>query len=394
MLTRFLKAALPAALLTASSCAPRSSDVHQQIQAGVEQNSKAKSYDEYELSDQHPERIFESLRAREDDDKVKVELCSSLKELPVSSLQVYEEELKDDENERLLTDCRLELLERLTAHREQVREAMREQGMDTLAQTPEATAEEKIPAVEIQARKPLLPLKIEYRDVSRGYKAFTGDVADREVVLTFDDGPHKNNTPVVLSVLRQYGVKAIFFEQGSQIQTHPEMTRLVAREGHAIGNHSMTHPYMGSYESCSSDFCRRTWIPVDKAIAQIQQNHRLIYETVGFVDPFFRFPYGARVPALVQFLKDNKTAEFAWNVDSNDWNMKYTNQEVLENTMSQLNRARRGIVLFHDTVTRTAEILPQFMRLLAQGGYTVVLLQSNDVTLRTRHPLLGSQPIP
>ena len=61
------------------------------------------------------------------------------------------------------------------------------------------------------------------------------------VALTFDDGPHPENTMALLNVLKRYGAKATFFVIGQRAQQYPDLIRLVAEEGHAVANHSLTH---------------------------------------------------------------------------------------------------------------------------------------------------------
>ncbi len=64
------------------------------------------------------------------------------------------------------------------------------------------------------------------------------------VALSFDDGPDPTYTPRILQILNRYGVKATFFEEGRMIRLHPVLARRVLAEGHALGNHTETHPYL------------------------------------------------------------------------------------------------------------------------------------------------------
>lgn len=63
-----------------------------------------------------------------------------------------------------------------------------------------------------------------------------------EVLLTFDDGPHPEQTPLLLDALQHHGVKAVFFVIGDQVKKHPELVRRMIDEGHLLGNHTMSHP--------------------------------------------------------------------------------------------------------------------------------------------------------
>lgn len=365
------------AVFAFSACESGPRDVRERVSLSVEENARARSAEEWQLADNHPRQIMSDLRASADETAFRT-FCDSLRELEARALQIYEPQLNDEANAGIFDGCREDLRGKLRAFHEENRLKMREKGLET-----------QVDATRSQAR---LPLKIEVRDVSKGYVAVTGDVGPKEVVLTFDDGPDPSVTAMILRALEKYGVKALFFQTGRAALANPSVSRLVAESGHVVANHSLSHPYMGDINKCKSNQCREKWVPPEVAREEIRETHRILFETVGHVEPFFRFPFGAKVPELGQFLKDNQTAEFFWNIDSNDWNMSHSNEQVLESTLAQLQSKGRGIVLFHDVHQRTAEILPEFLRRLSEGGYTVVLLRASDDSLRVRHPFL--QPLP
>ncbi|HEY1793658.1 MAG TPA: polysaccharide deacetylase family protein [Opitutaceae bacterium] len=64
----------------------------------------------------------------------------------------------------------------------------------------------------------------------------------KEVWLTIDDGPDPASTPAILELLRGHGARATFFVVGRQVEKHPELARRIAGDGHALANHSHTHP--------------------------------------------------------------------------------------------------------------------------------------------------------
>src|SRR6478672_1101350 len=79
-----------------------------------------------------------------------------------------------------------------------------------------------------------------------GLKSFpqTLPLADHEVVLTFDDGPRPPMTSKVLAALAQECVRATFFLVGRSATEYPDLVKRIAREGHTIGHHTWSHPYM------------------------------------------------------------------------------------------------------------------------------------------------------
>lgn len=72
-------------------------------------------------------------------------------------------------------------------------------------------------------------------------KFYRGDRSKKQVALTFDDGPHPLTTPLLLSVLRKYNVKATFFLVGERVDQYPELARAEVAEGHSIQNHTYHH---------------------------------------------------------------------------------------------------------------------------------------------------------
>lgn len=83
-----------------------------------------------------------------------------------------------------------------------------------------------------------------WRETHSGVVLSQAQTRRKVVALTFDDGPDLRYTPRVLALLKRYHVKATFFEEGREVEAHPELSRLVASQGHILGNHTLTHPYL------------------------------------------------------------------------------------------------------------------------------------------------------
>lgn len=376
-------------LLSTSACVRTEgriiAETSEAIKESIQTNQESKTYQDWELAESHPRQIFEHFRELIEPAQQKA-LCDELKNLSGKELQVFEEEVQNDDNKELLSGCQKDLNLKLEDHHQTERAKMAASGMAVLEDQ-----ETQNQVTETPASQSISKTEIQYRDLSSGYMAVTGDVKPGQVILTFDDGPEAKSTPIVLKALRQAGAKATFFMLGSQVEKNPTLTQFIAEEGHAIGNHSYSHPYMGDLKACRSASCRSRWVNPETAMEQIRKTQQIIFDTVGMADPFFRFPYGAQVPVLRQFLKDNQMAEFFWNVDSLDWNMSYSNAQVMEMTMNQLHQRGKGIVLFHDIHRRTAEILPEFLKQIDQEGFQLVLLQAKSQDLKTMSPLLKSK---
>ncbi|MGC1684048.1 MAG: polysaccharide deacetylase family protein, partial [Candidatus Acidiferrales bacterium] len=68
----------------------------------------------------------------------------------------------------------------------------------------------------------------------------TGD--SRAIALTFDDGPNPAATPELLDLLDQHGARATFFMIGKHVREFPKIAADVVARGHAVANHTETHP--------------------------------------------------------------------------------------------------------------------------------------------------------
>jgi peptidoglycan/xylan/chitin deacetylase (PgdA/CDA1 family) len=199
-----------------------------------------------------------------------------------------------------------------------------------------------------------------------GLKSFpqTLPLADREVVLTFDDGPNPPTTSKVLAALAQECVRATFFLIGLHAAAHPDMVKRIAREGHTVAHHTFSHPFMAR-------------IPFDKAKGEIDRGiaademalHGAATTTPS--TPFFRFPYFESTPALLELLQSRGIAVFGADLWASDWN-EMTPEQELKLVTERLAAAGKGIILFHDPKARTAAMMPAFLRYLKDNGYRVV----------------------
>jgi peptidoglycan/xylan/chitin deacetylase (PgdA/CDA1 family) len=201
-----------------------------------------------------------------------------------------------------------------------------------------------------------------------GLKSFpqTLPLDDREVVLTFDDGPWPGTTPKVLAALAQECVRATFFLIGKAASERPELVRRMAAEGHTLAHHTWTHrnlKYMKPEAAIGE---------IDKGIAAIETAlHAKATTTPG--TPFFRFPFFEATPATLDALQKRGIAVFGADLWASDWN-PMTPAQQLKLLTERLQIARKGIILLHDPKAQTAAMLPAFLRYLRDNRYRVVHL--------------------
>ncbi len=187
---------------------------------------------------------------------------------------------------------------------------------------------------------------------------------DHEVVLTFDDGPNPPTTTKILDALQAECVKATFFLIGQSAAAHPALVKRIAAEGHSIGHHTLAHSNLGHIDHASA------LAQIDRGISadELALNGRA---TTVPTTPFFRFPYFESTPALLDGLQSRGIAVFGADFWASDWN-KMTPEQELALITGRLNRAGRGIILFHDTKAQTAAMMPDFLRYLRENHYRVV----------------------
>ncbi|AHB48621.1 polysaccharide deacetylase [Hyphomicrobium nitrativorans NL23] len=196
------------------------------------------------------------------------------------------------------------------------------------------------------------------------YKAYDF-LQDKEVVLTFDDGPQVRTTTAILDALEHECTKGIFFSLGKMAIGLPNILRDVARRGHTIGTHTWSHKDMRK----ASD---------QEAKDEIEKGVSAVARGAGApVAPFFRYPYLRDSKASLAHLAGRNIAVFSTDVDSFDFR-RQSPDRLVKATMERLNKRGKGILLMHDIQPRTAEAMPALLKALKAGGYKIVHMTAKD----------------
>jgi peptidoglycan/xylan/chitin deacetylase (PgdA/CDA1 family) len=210
-------------------------------------------------------------------------------------------------------------------------------------------------------------------------------LADREVVLTFDDGPLGGTTGKILDTLASECVKATFFLVGRNAEALPGLVRRMVAEGHTIGSHTFSHPTLAglTQEAAQGE--------IDRGIAAVA---RAAYGATGEAPrvKFFRFPGFTDTPALVQWLSVRDIAVFGTDLWASDW-VPMTPEAEISLLLQRIEKAGRGIVLMHDIKRQTAAMLPAFLRELKKRGLSVVHLVQGTGTAVTSPAPPGWRPV-
>ena len=190
-------------------------------------------------------------------------------------------------------------------------------------------------------------------------------LADKEVVLTFDDSPWPVNTPAVLKALADQCTKAVFFSIGKHAMYHPELLRQVAAAGNTVGTHTWSHANLNSKKMTEQ-----------MAKDEIEKGNSAVKFALGTAPaPFFRFPELQHNPAAMAYLGTRNIAIFSCDLDSFDFRAK-SPEQVISNVMTKLDKQGKGIILMHDFQKHTAEAMPELLRRLKAGGYKIVLMKA------------------
>src|SRR3954449_10494820 len=191
-------------------------------------------------------------------------------------------------------------------------------------------------------------------------------LTDKEVVLTFDDGPWPVNTPAVLKALADECTKGLFFSVGKHATYHPEILRQVLAQGHTVGTHTWSHLNLNSKK-----------LTEQQAKDEIEKGFSAVKLALGTNPaPFFRFPQLQHNPAMVSYLGTRNVAMWSTDLDSFDFRKGATPEKIVETVMTKLDKLGKGIVLMHDFQKHTADALPALLRRLKAGGYKVVQVKA------------------
>jgi peptidoglycan/xylan/chitin deacetylase (PgdA/CDA1 family) len=191
-------------------------------------------------------------------------------------------------------------------------------------------------------------------------------LADKEVVLTFDDGPWPGNTPAVLKALDDECTKALFFPIGKHASYHPEILRQVLAQGHTIGAHTWSHANLNSKK-----------LTEQQAKDEVEKGFSAVKMALGTApSPFFRFPELQHNPSTMTYLGTRNIAIFSCDLDSFDFKRESNPDKIVNTVMTKVDKLGKGIILMHDFQKHTAEALPTLLRRLKAGGYKVVQMKA------------------
>ncbi len=182
---------------------------------------------------------------------------------------------------------------------------------------------------------------------------------NNEIAITFDDGPVKEITPLILDVLKEFDVKAAFFCIGNNIINNKSILKQIDNEGHIIGNHSFSHSNYFDFFSSK------------KMTEELIKTEDIIFQTIGKKVTYFRPPYGVTNPALKKAVNKMNYTVIGWSLRSFD--TKYKDPaKILSRVTKKLKSG--DIILFHDINPEIINVLRNFIKYALSNNYKFVRL--------------------
>lgn len=206
-----------------------------------------------------------------------------------------------------------------------------------------------------------LTLKREGAAWGQAQHAALPTLAAKEVVLTFDDGPRPESTPVVLKALADQCVKASFFMNGEPLRQHAALARQVRDAGHTVGMHGNRHDNFSQLTPAAQ-------------LADLDAMTAAYRDALGAEPAAWRFPFLAESPFMLATLRERGITVMSIDAGAEDWLPDQTPQMLADKLFGQLAKSGGGIILLHDAQDQTARALPFLLQALKKDGYRVVHL--------------------
>lgn len=205
---------------------------------------------------------------------------------------------------------------------------------------------------------------------------------NKEIILTFDDGPTPGVTNKILTTLKRYNIKAAFFVQADNAKNYPDLMERIVNEGHIVANHSYTHKVLSNLDNDG-------WKQTLKK--EVLDAHEVIVPYMTISNRFYyRAPGGYWEKRFAQVLNLDAiamsyTGPVQWDVggeveikggrltkaaDWECWRKKIPVGECLSGYVMETRQRSGGVILMHDVSVKTAEMLSHYIPVMKQNGYS------------------------
>ncbi len=181
---------------------------------------------------------------------------------------------------------------------------------------------------------------------------------EKNIYLTFDDGPTPEITNWVLNELEKYNAKATFFCIGKNITNHTNIFKTILEKGHRIGNHTNNH--LNCWEKNTNTY-----------IKNLEQAQKVINLNTDVQEKIFRPPYGKLTNKIRKKILKKGYKIIMWDVLSGDFDSKISNEKCLKNVLK--NTENGSIIVFHDSIKASEKlkyVLPKTLKHFSEKGFT------------------------
>jgi len=158
-----------------------------------------------------------------------------------------------------------------------------------------------------------------------------------QMALTYDDGPNDPHTQNLLDLLAEHQAKATFFLIGKYIRQRPDLVRAIRSAGHAIGNHTESHPNL-------------IFTPASRVKEELESCSKALQDATGEATSWFRPPFGGRRPEVLRIARKLGLQPVMWSVTGYDWSAE-SSRAIINKVVKQVegrSRKRGEIILLHD----------------------------------------------
>lgn len=193
----------------------------------------------------------------------------------------------------------------------------------------------------------------------KDYSSLFIDLSESKTLyLTFDEGYENGYTAEILDTLKEKGVKAAFFVTYDYCKSSPELVERMIAEGHAVGNHSYTHP---SFPKCSDE-------QIENEITVL---HDYVKDNFGYEMTLFRFPMGEFSERTLRRVSELGYTSVFWSFAYQDWDMdkQPSSAEAFDTVTDSTHDG--GVYLLHAVSKANAEALGDIIDYWREQGYTV-----------------------
>jgi peptidoglycan-N-acetylglucosamine deacetylase len=218
------------------------------------------------------------------------------------------------------------------------------------------------------------------REMRKGFaykKLMHGNPAIKALALTFDDGPHPQYTPRLLAILNKYHVKATFFVIGKMVEQYPDLVKLEDAQGNLVANHTYHHVNLKS-------------IPIDRIAMEWNACNDAVEAVIGKRMRYCRPPGGDYDGDVIKAAMDADLTTALWTDDPGDY-ASPGDKVIDKRVLSRISNG--GIILLHDGVQETIDVLPQIIETLQKRGFKFQTAEEMDSRLRSPQHSSGSNSV-